>query len=742
MLALNNTWLPSNNTVLTLRYGLTKFIDDNTLSIDFDPATLGFSSTFLDQTTVDKYPQVRVTEYGDQGAIDPTPRNWYSWSANGTYTRLAGKHTLKAGGDYRLIGIETQSFGGSAGFFYFDRYFTSSNPLTQRDRRHDAVGQRARPRCCSAIPRRRPPIRSRGSYLNQTSPFDAYVHYFGGYAQDDWRLSPKTTINLGVRLEHETGLAEKNNGFTVAFDRTLNPGGALGNVVNPQTGQPIRGGLVYAGVNGANEYQGNPPGMKFSPRLGFVHSFNPRTVLRAGYGIYWAPWNYQAVGAANYGNIGFSQQTFISQNQFRPSALAGQSVPERRAVAGGQPARRAGRRRQPDGVHRPGQEGALGAAVLGGHQPRAGRQHGRRFRVLRFDGPRPGSRRLERRHHQHQPGAVAVPGAWFGAARPGAEPVLRLAERRHQRRVVPAGQERDQPDDPAARAAAALPAVQRHPDAAGHLRESQYHAAIFKFEKRMSNGWGGRINYTYSRLEDNQFGEDNFFAGSPGFVGAVPSEMANVDITQDDYGVDAEYGIGLLDVPHKLVFSPIAELPFGEGKRWLNGGIGNILLGDWTVSSIISIESGFPLTYSTNTNTSNIFTRVQRPNGTPTATDGSRHERIAPPQGSACTSDCGTGQWLTQTGLSTPANFTLGTMPRTDDSVRTPHRNNWDFVATKGVRFGDSRVRAQLRLEVLNLTNTVKVRSPDTRVDRSTFGQIRTQGGFQRLTQIMFRVTF
>ena len=81
-------------------------------------------------------------------------------------------------------------------------------------------------------------------------------------------------------------------------------------------------------------------------------------------------------------------------------------------------------------------------------------------------------------------------------------------------------------------------------------------------------------------------------------------------------------------------------------------------------------------------------------------------------------------------------------MPRTDDSVRTPHRNNWDFVASKGIRFGDSRVRAQLRLEVLNLTNTVKVRSPDTRVDRSTFGQIRTQGGFMRLTQIMFRVTF
>ena len=46
----------------------------------------------------------------------------------------------------------------------------------------------------------------------------------------------------------------------------------------------------------------------------------------------------------------------------------------------------------------------------------------------------------------------------------------------------------------------------------------------------MSNGWGGRINYTYSRLKDNQFGEDNFFAGSPGFVSQVPPETANVRI--------------------------------------------------------------------------------------------------------------------------------------------------------------------------------------------------------------------
>ena len=73
--------------------------------------------------------------------------------------------------------------------------------------------------------------------------------------------------------------------------------------------------------------------------------------------------------------------------------------------------------------------------------------------------------------------------------------------------------------------------------------------------------------------------------------------------------------------------------------------------------------------------------------------------------------------------------------------MRTPHRNNWDFVATKDVRFGGS-VRGQLRLEVLNITNTVKVRGPISTLGAATFGQIRVQSGFMRLTQLMFRLSF
>ena len=71
------------------------------------------------------------------------------------------------------------------------------------------------------------------------------------------------------------------------------------------------------------------------------------------------------------------------------------------------------------------------------------------------------------------------------------------------------------------------------------------------------------------------------------------------------------------------------------------------------------------------------------------------------------------GTWLDSAGYRpTPAPTRSARWAAIDESdVRTPHRNNWDFVATKDIRFGGS-VRGQIRLEVLNITDTVKVRGP------------------------------
>ena len=224
-------------------------------------------------------------------------------------TRLLGRHTLKVGADWRTIGIKTQSFAGSAGDFRFDRLFTSQNPTTP-------VGGNSYASFLLGYQSGDPANLSRVAVSN---PFNAFVHYYGAYAQDDFRINTKTTLNFGLRLEHETGLMEENDSFTVAFDRTLNPGGQLGSRINPATGQAFVGGLVYAGVNGANTYQGDPPAVEdlAARRAGPLVQPQDRAARRL--------WDLlgavelSGVGAANYGQIGFSRSTFSGRTSSSPT---------------------------------------------------------------------------------------------------------------------------------------------------------------------------------------------------------------------------------------------------------------------------------------------------------------------------------------------------------------------------------------------------------------------------------------
>ncbi len=605
--AVNNTWLPGNNTVVTARYGYTRFKDQNTLSVEYDPAELGFSQSFLQNLQVDKFPRATMTDYTSIGAIDPNRLVWYSQAANVAVSKLVGRHTFKLGGDYRQIGVDTQSFSGGAGLFAFDRFFTSATPTVLN-------GGNAIASMLLGYPSGDP---SNQSTVTVSSPFNAKVHYFGGYAQDDWRVGPKFTLNYGVRLERETGLVEQNDGFTVGFDRTLNPGGALGSLVNPLTGQPMRGGLIYAGQNGANRYQGDPPAVKVSPRIGFVYSLDSKTVVRAGYGIYWAPWNYQAVGANNYGNIGFTQVTTSPQNQFRPNLNMVNPFPDgvltpfgntRGALTGvGQTVEFIDQERTAPQIH---QYSIDIAREIPGNIALGFEYVGATGRDLGLGGSNDGILNI----NQVDPSYLSlgqalldnVANPFFGMPNgQGFNVNSSTIQRRQLLRPFP------QFGD-----------ILMRQNTSG---ESQYHAAVFKIEKRLSSGWGGRINYTFSRLKDNQFGETNFFSNNTG----ARMESQNI------YNLEDEYSIGHLDVPHKLVFSPIVELPFGEGKRWANSGVANWILGGWTLSSIVSIESGFPVIITDTNNNMNLFNRVQRSTltGADPYTSGSRTERVNPATG-------------------------------------------------------------------------------------------------------------
>ena len=133
ILALNNTWILSDTSVLALRFGYTKFVDNSTMTVGFDPATLGFSQTFLNQVTQTggpKFPSGTLNGgYSAFGAILPSYRTYNSSGVNGSYSKFVGTHTFKMGADYRKIGVNLLNPGSSSGTFQFDKEFTSSTGL-------------------------------------------------------------------------------------------------------------------------------------------------------------------------------------------------------------------------------------------------------------------------------------------------------------------------------------------------------------------------------------------------------------------------------------------------------------------------------------------------------------------------------------------------------------------------------------------------------------------------------------
>ena len=140
-----------------------------------------------------------------------------------------------------------------------------------------------------------------GGSITLGTKYNQFVTYNAFFIQDDYRVTPKLTINYGFRGEHESNLAESNNKYFL--DANLN-------AVNPLQasipGLTLMGQTRYAGVGGNPISPGNPLALKLGPRVGFAYSVNSKTVVRGGFGIFWVPQSFSATD-----QVGYSQTTNI-----------------------------------------------------------------------------------------------------------------------------------------------------------------------------------------------------------------------------------------------------------------------------------------------------------------------------------------------------------------------------------------------------------------------------------------------
>ena len=253
----------------------------------FSLASLGFSQHYISSIlTQNRFPNITVG--GVQGTnttnfLNFSPGNvGYSAVHNLGYqpsvTFIRGRHTLRAGFDMRLYqyanigGVPNNSFnfGNTGGGALFTTHFFNSS---------DAPGMSSGNSIAELVLG----YPSGGSLRFQTSPFYSQ-HYYALWAQDDWKITSRLTLNFGIRYDLLGPRVERHNNLDYGFDTTdVNPLNAQITNRSSLSG-PLLGGTLFAGVNGAPRGAYATNLLNIQPRFGAAYAFSNRTSLRAGFG--------------------------------------------------------------------------------------------------------------------------------------------------------------------------------------------------------------------------------------------------------------------------------------------------------------------------------------------------------------------------------------------------------------------------------------------------------------------------
>ena len=202
---LNSTLTPSPTLVIAVRYGFNRFPNFTPpISLGFDLASLGLPSSLVSQTKYPAFPAITMSDLASYGGGTTTQNVYYSRSFNTTVSKFLGKHSLKAGFDWRGLHHDGAPGVGPSSFSFSD-VFTRATPKTT------TIGTGA------SLATMLLGYPTGGSQTVGTN-FYNFVNYYGAFLQDDFRVTSKLTLNFGIRWEYESGPADANNKFLIGFD--------------------------------------------------------------------------------------------------------------------------------------------------------------------------------------------------------------------------------------------------------------------------------------------------------------------------------------------------------------------------------------------------------------------------------------------------------------------------------------------------------------------------------------------
>ena len=711
VVAFNNTFVVGDASVLTLRYGQMYFNDsviNPEYGIDQIRGELGIQGGFLDQIGaqdgyISQFPSISVSNFGDGGSTHGswgnTDTQWWSREVSGTYSMFLGNHTVKYGGQWRRMGLHNASFSNGFSMSFAQKFTQGPSPTAPDSGSGSGLAD-----LLLGIPN--------GGSATIAQAADVFIDYYGGFIQDDWRPSQNLVLNLGLRVERESGLMEDDNGFAVGWDRS-NPYpmqvGLDTSLEGSLPGFPLRGGLMYAGLDGNPTHQWDPPGIKLGPRVGFAYTINPETVIRGGYAVFWAPYAIPSGGgASNLGTYGYTNVTSLATSvdgKTPPTATASNPFPN----GIGNPIGNANGRLQ-----------NIGGNVYFNEQFRASPYINKWSLDLQRD---IGNDLAVKIGYVGSQGADIPIGGTNNSSiniNQLADQYLSLGDRLNDEYPNPFYGDSRFGSFSGAETLPLGQLLRPYPHfrnvLARHVSsgKSLYNALRVEFEKRFRGNWGARINYTFTKHEDNIYENNQLLENETNVIYNTPDECAFAKCGPLS---DADYGPSRVHVPHQFNINGTYRTP-GD----------NPIFSGWALSVVTIMRSGFPVVVYQNSN--------------PLSSYGFNHQRPTSANLSGGGNPTGNHtSYLSAGDAQLTQGLTLSNSPNTTASVRSPVLINWDVALEKTTRIYED-MNLTLRFEFIDLFNHVNWRGPRTILGNSNFGSIPGTRGYPRTFQFMGKITF
>jgi len=258
----------------------------------YSPSSVGLPS-YADAYTgaAHTLPIFSVSSYQQVGQMNNAPGFYRTIASRVNLTHVQGKHTIRAGGEWRQQNYARGIQGTTSGTYSFDDTYDQQNNGTDSTYSQTNLGLSYAAFLMG--------VQTTAS-VTQQAPFSVATPYFAGYAGDTWRVTPRLTIIPGIRYEFEFGPKEKHDAQIVGFDANAalpiapaamaayqasrNAATAAEQAALPAA-IAVQGGPIYAGVNGASVRQWGS-NYRFLPRIAIAYQIAPKTVIRGGYGLF------------------------------------------------------------------------------------------------------------------------------------------------------------------------------------------------------------------------------------------------------------------------------------------------------------------------------------------------------------------------------------------------------------------------------------------------------------------------